>query len=313
MPKKLITFVIPAYKEEKNVPLLYEELIASLQKIQEKYDYEIIFINDGSPDDTWPEIQKLTKKDKNVIWINLSRNFWHQGALTAGYSKANWDAIISMDADMQDPINVAFEMLKKWEEGNKIVYARRKKRNDGFVKKYSAIVYYKILSLVSDTQIPRNVGDFRLIDKKVLKEFLKLEEKDRYIRGIFAWMGFKIAFVDFERPERIHGETGYTWKKMLKLAMDGILNFSMAPLKVGLILWIMMICFSLGFHIYMIFDTFINHQIYPLYKWLIVTIFGVMGLQFIFMWIMGEYIWRMYNETRNRPNFIISDIENEKK
>ncbi|PID83992.1 glycosyltransferase [Candidatus Gracilibacteria bacterium] len=312
MDKKLISFVIPAYSEEKNIALLYKELILNFEKISDTYKYEIIFVNDGSPDNSWEEINKLCKKNKNVVGINLSRNFGHQGALTAGYTKAKGESIISMDCDGQDPVFVAFQMIKKWEKGYEVIYARRKKRNDNFLKKYTAIAYYKLLSFISETEIPRNVGDFRLIDKKVLKEFLKLDEKDRYIRGMFAWIGFKTAFIDFERPERVHGETAYTWRKMIRLAMDGILNFSMFPLRIGFIFGIIMILFSLGFHFYMIYDSVINDVFYPLYKWLIVTIFGIMGLQFMFMWIMGEYIGRIYNETRGRPNFIISDIKNEK-
>ncbi len=312
MDKKLISFVIPAYSEEKNIALLYKELILNFEKISDTYKYEIIFVNDGSPDNSWEEINKLCKKNKNVVWINLSRNFWHQWALTAWYTKAKWESIISMDCDWQDPVFVAFQMIKKWEKWYEVIYARRKKRNDNFLKKYTAIAYYKLLSFISETEIPRNVWDFRLIDKKVLKEFLKLDEKDRYIRWMFAWIWFKTAFIDFERPERVHWETAYTWRKMIRLAMDGILNFSMFPLRIGFIFGIIMILFSLWFHFYMIYDSVINDVFYPLYKWLIVTIFWIMGLQFMFMWIMWEYIWRIYNETRWRPNFIISDIKNEK-
>ena len=168
-------------------------------------------------------------------------------------------------------------------------------------------MYYRLLANISETQIPRNVGDFRLISPKVLKTFLQLPEKDRYIRGIFAWLGYSYSFVDFDRPERIHGQTGYTWKKMWKLATDGILNFSTFPLKIGLILGIIMMFLSFGFFVYVTIDFFVRDTYYPLYKWLTIGMFGFMGLQFIFMWILGEYIGRIYNETRNRPIFIISE------
>ena len=308
--KKLLSIVIPAYNEEKNIPLIYEELKKVLEKIKEKYDYEIIFVNDWSKDNTWEEIVKLAEKDKNVKGINFSRNFGHQAALTAWLENAKWDVIVSMDADMQDPPSLVLEMLKKWEEWYDVVYARRKKRNDSFLKKYTAIWYYKLLYKVADTKIPRNVWDFRLIDRKVLNVFLKLKEKDRYIRWIFAWLWFKVAYVYFDRPERIHGETGYTWRKMIKLAMDGILNFSMFPLKLWFIFWSVMILISFLFFVYIFYDMFFRWVYYPLFKWLSVLMFWFMGLQFIFMWIMWEYIWRIYNETRDRPIYVVMNKVN---
>lgn len=307
MTKKLISIVVPAYREEKNIFLLYDEVSRVLAQKKDTYTYEIVFINDGSPDHTWEKIAELCAKYDWVKGINLSRNFGHQAALSAWLDVVEWDVIVSMDADMQDPPSLILDMITRWEKWYDVVYARRVNRNDNFVKKYTAIVYYKILSLVSDTQIPRNVGDFRLIDKKVLLVFRWLKEKDRYIRGMFAWLWFKTDFVDFNRPERIHGETGYTWKKMFKLASDGILNFSTFPLKIGAFIGIFMIVLSAFFFMYIVLDTLITGVYYPLYKWLSIAGFGVMGLQFIFLWILGEYIGRIYNETRERPLYIVSE------
>lgn len=305
--KKKISILIPAYREWKNISLVYDALRKILSSISWRYNYEIIFINDGSKDTTWAEIYEISNKDKNVKWINLSRNFWHQLALSAWYMEASWDLIISMDADMQDPPILILEMIKKWEAWFEVVYARRRDRHDKFLKKYTAIAYYKILSHVSDTKIPRNVWDFRLIDKKVLIAFKWLKEKDRYIRWMFAWMWFKTTFVDFDRPERILGETSYTWKKMIKLAMDGILNFSTFPLKLGAMVWFFLIILSTFFFLYVSYDFFINWTDYPLYKWINIVLLWFMWLQFIFMWILGEYIGRIYNETRERPLYIISE------
>lgn len=305
--RKTISVIIPAYREWKNISLIYEALRKILSSISTKYTYEIIFINDGSKDSTWNEIYELSLKDKKVKGLNLSRNFWHQQALTAWYMEASGDIIISMDADMQDPPILILEMIKKWEAGFEVVYARRRDRKDKFLKKYTAIAYYKILSHVSDTKIPRNVWDFRLIDKKVLESFKKLKEKDRYIRGMFAWMWFKTTFVDFDRPERMIWETSYTWKKMIKLAMDGILNFSTFPLKLGAMVGFFLIILSTFFFLYVSYDFFINGTDYPLYKWINIVLLWFMWLQFIFMWILGEYIGRIYNETRERPLYIISE------
>lgn len=305
--KKKISIIIPAYREWKNISLIYNALKKILSNIIKKYDYEIIFINDGSIDDTWQKIKEIWEKDKNILGINLSRNFWHQQALTAWYMEASWDLIISMDCDMQDPPILILEMIKKWELWFEVVYARRKDRNDKFFKKYTAILYYKILTKVSDTKIPRNVGDFRLIDRKVLESFKRLKEKDRYIRWIFAWMWFKTTFIDFNRPERILWETSYTWKKMIKLAMDWILNFSTFPLKLWAIIWFFLIILSTIFFLYVSYDFFINSVDYPLYKWINILLLWFMWLQFIFMWILWEYIARIFNETRDRPLYIISE------
>lgn len=224
--------------------------------------------------------------------------------------KASWDLIISMDADMQDPPILILKMIKEWEKWNQVVYARRIKRNDRFLKKYTAIAYYKLLANFSDTKMPRDIWDFRLIDKKVLKAFKKLKEKDRYIRWIFAWMWYKTTFVDYIRPERFLGETSYTWKKMIKLAMDWILNFSTFPLKLWAIIWFFIIILSSCFFLYISYDFFINGTDYPLYKWISVVLLWFMWLQFIFMWILWEYIGRIYNETRERPLYLISDKVN---
>ena len=298
-----ISVIIPAFNEEENIPVFYVELIKTIKKLS----YEIIFINDGSKDNTLKELKRLSSQDKNVKIISLSRNFGHQAALTAGLESASGDLIISMDADLQDPPEVILEMIEKWKEGNKIVYARRLHRVDGFFKKYTAIWYYKLLSFFSQVDIPRNVGDFRLIDRVVLDHLLQMNEQARYLRGMVAWLGFKYAFVDFSRPERIHGETNYTFRKMVRLAMDGILNFSFAPLRIGFLLGILAIYGSLLFFAYMVFDTMWNDTVYPLYKWLIVIIFGFIGLQFIFMWILGEYIGRIYDDVRKRHIYVIEE------
>lgn len=307
---KNISIIIPAYREEWNIPLVYMALKKILSSISENYDYEIIFVNDWSSDDTWIKILEIIWIDKKVKGISLSRNFWHQQALTAWYMEASGDLIVSMDADMQDPPILILKMVKEWEKWFETIYARRIERHDRFLKKYSAILYYKLLSKFSDTQIPRDVWDFRLIDKKVLIAFKSLKEKDRYIRGMFAWMWFRTSFVDYERPERTIWSTSYSWAKMIKLAMDWILNFSTIPLKLWAIIWFFLIILSNIFFIYITYDFFINGNDYPLYKWINVVSLWFMWLMFIFMWILWEYIWRIYNETRERPLYIISEKKN---
>lgn len=303
MWKKNISLVFPVFNEEKNIFLIYKEVLKNFEKISFKYNLEIIFINDWSFDSSWLKIQEICKKDKNVKWINLSRNFWQQNAFLAWLKLSSWDAIITLDSDFQDPIFVAFEMIKKWEEGYEIVYWRRKIRKDWILKNYTAKIYYKIFSKISSIEIPENVGDFRLIDKKVLVEFLKLTEQNIYLRWIFPWLWFKIFFIDFERPERKNWKTWYSPIKMLRLAMDWILSFSMFPLRIGFLIWFLIIIFSLFSVFYMLFD-FKN---FYFYHFLLVLLFFLLWLLFVFIWIVWEYVWRIYNWMKNRPNYIISE------
>ncbi len=305
----LFSFVIPVWNEEKNIPLVYDKLIEILPQINA--EAEFIFINDGSTDNSLAELDKLVNYDKRVRYINFSRNFGHQAALTAGLQYSQGDAVITLDCDLQDPPEVIVEMAKLWKNENyEIVYARRRNRHDNFFKKYTAILYYKLLEKFSDVRIPRNVGDFRLMDKKVVNIINKMPEKARYLRGMVAWVGYKYTFVDFDRPERIHGKTGYTLKKMIKLAMDGLFNFSLLPLRAGLVMGILSIFLGIGFIIYMLVDIGINDVVYPLYKFLTVVLFIFMGFSFITTWLLGEYIGRIYEEIKQRPLYIIQDMAN---
>ena len=305
----LFSFVIPVWNEEKNISLIYDKLIEILPQINA--EAEFIFINDGSTDNSLMELDKLANYDKRVRYINFSRNFGHQAALTAGLQYASGDAVVTLDCDLQDPPEVIVEMAKLWESKNyEIIYARRRNRHDKNFKKYTAILYYKILDKFSNVRIPRNVGDFRLMDKKVVDIINKMPEKARYLRGMVAWVGYRHTFVDFDRPERIHGKTGYTLSKMIKLAMDGLFNFSLLPLRAGLAMGILSIFLGIGFIIYMLIDIGINNVVYPLYKFLTVILFIFMGFSFITTWLLGEYIGRIYEEIKHRPLYIIQDMTN---
>jgi dolichol-phosphate mannosyltransferase len=301
----MISIVIPVFNEEKNISLMYKRLKASLRQVL--YDHEIIFVNDGSLDDSLDTLKKLAETDRRVKIINLSRNFGHQFALTAGMHEARGKLCITMDCDLQDPPEIIPDMVKKFEEGYNIVYARRSSRSDTFLKKITAKCYYKILASMSNIHIPQNVGDFRLMDRKVLDALNKLPERCRYLRGMVSWVGFRQTFVDFNRPNRIHGETHYTWRKMFQLAADGIMSFSLFPLKLGMYIGLFTMFLGTGFITYMLFDSLFMDTIYPLNKWLTVVLFIFLGFLFILVWIMGEYIGRIYNEEVGRPLYIIND------
>ena len=302
----MLSFVIPAYNEEKNVEAIYLRIKALIEKIKESY--EIIFVNDGSTDNTLQELRSLAEKDDSVKVINLTRNFGHQSALTAGLKLAEGNAIISMDCDLQDPPETIMEMYKKWKEGFDIVYARRLNyRKDNFLKKIGSKIYYRVLNKFSFVDMPRNVGDFRLIDRAVLTEINNMPEHSRYLRGMVAWTGFSHTYVDYYRPDRKEGESAYSLNKLARLGMDGMFNFSVLPLRLGFYLGFITILLGMALLSYQIGDTLITGAYYHLYKWLIVILFIFMGFMFMLMWIIGEYIWRIFNEVRSRPIYIIKE------
>lgn len=302
----MYSFVIPAFNEEKNVEIIYNRLIDLL--VKHDTCFEIIFVDDGSRDKTKEVISKLAASDKRVKLLSLSRNFGHQSALTAGLKYAKGDAIISLDCDLQDPPELIDQMIEKWKSGNDIVYARRTNfRKDSWVKKLASRFYYRILARMADIDIPRNVGDYRLISRAVLEEINQMDEKSRYLRGMVAWTGFKYDFVDYYRPDREHGKPGYSFKKLVTLGMNGFLDFSFLPLRIGFVLGLVSIFTGTGLLIYQLWDTIANNVYYHLYKWLAVASFILLGFMFLLVWIIGEYIGKIYNEVRSRPIYIIKE------
>ncbi len=307
MTKKLLTFVLPAYNEQDNIAPFHQALTSVLEGPLAAYEAEMIFVDDGSADETLPRLKALAMRDKRVRVISFSRNFGHQAALTAGMVKARGDAIVTMDCDLQDPPDLIPKLVEKWEQGCRIVYARRAERHDSFLKKWTAALYYRLLSRVAELRIPRQVGDFRLVDRVALDNLLRLDEHARYLRGMVAWLGFKHDFVDYDRPERQAGQTHYSLVKMVRLAMDGVLNFSFMPLRIAFWIGFLSLLAAVAFLGYMLWDNLVRGVPYPLYKWLTVMVFGFMGSQFMFLWIIGEYIGRIYNDVRRRPLYVIQE------
>ena len=303
------SFIIPAYNEELNIPSIYKRIVEFSKQLHDTW--ELIFINDGSTDNSLKELVKLSDNNKNIKYINLSRNFGHQAALSAGLKYASGDAVISMDCDLQDPPEVVKKMIDKWKEGFDIVYARRQNfRKDNFIKKTGSKFYYRLLGKFANINIPRNVGDFRLVDKKVLREINKMPEHSRYLRGMVAWTGYKHTFVDYFRPDRQQGESNYTIGKLATLGMDGMFNFSVLPLRLGFLLGIISIVIGFILLTYQIFDSVVNNIYYHLYKWLSVMLFIFMGFLFMLMWVIGEYIGKIYDEVRDRPLYVIDNMIN---
>ena len=303
---KKISVVIPMYYEEEVAEECYKRVKEVLTSL-ENYEYEIIFINDGSKDKTLEILEKIASEDNNVKVISFSRNFGHQCAVTAGIKYVTGDAIVIIDADLQDPPELIPEMLKYWEDGNEVIYGKRKSREgeSGF-KLFTAKMFYKTLNALSDVEIPKDTGDFRLVDRKVIDVINSLPEHNKFLRGLFSWVGFNQTPFEYERKERFAGKTKYPLKKMLKLAGDGILSFSTKPLKIVGVLGGLSILISFIILIYSILSfAFKWNSLAPGWTSIMVTMTFLFGMTLLSIWMLSEYIARIYDEVKGRPQYII--------
>ncbi len=303
---KKISVVVPMYFEEEVANECYIRTKNVLEKIS-KYEYEIIFVNDGSQDRTMHILENISSDDKNVKVISFSRNFGHQAAVTAGLKYTTGDAVIIMDADLQDPPELIEEMIKLWENGNDVIYAKRKSREgETKFKLLTAKMFYKILDKLSDTKIPQNTGDFRLADRKVIDIINSLPEHNKFLRGLFSWVGFKQTPIEYERKKRIAGKTKYSLGKMIKLASNGITSFSTKPLKILGVLGGISVLTSFIILIYAIVSyIFKLNQLTAGWTSLMVTITFLGGMQLLSIWLISEYVGKIYDETKQRPEYII--------
>lgn len=305
----LISVVIPVFNEEKNISLLLQRLLPVLQP----YSYEAIFIDDGSGDKTASLIKNLAKKEKRIKLVSFQRNFGHQQALAAGYQYAKGEAVISMDSDLQDPPEIIPQMIEKWQNGVEIVYARRSRREaDTFFKKMTALWFYKLINFLSDTPIPENIGDFRLLDRKVVNFLNQLPERSIFLRGLVAWGGFTEDYVYFDREKRAGGKTHYTLMKMFNFAIDGITSFSIKPLRLAIVLGFF--TSSLGFLgiFYALYRRlFLPHQ-YWVTGWtaLFVSVMFMGGIQLLSIGIISEYIGKIYQQIQQRPRYLVKETVN---
>ena len=303
---KKISVIIPMYYEEEVAEECYKRMTFVLQNI-ENYDYEIICINDGSRDKTLSILENLAIRDKRLKVLSFSRNFGHQCAVTAGLKFVTGDVIVIIDADLQDPPELIPEMLKLWEAGNDVIYGKRKTRDgESAFKLFTAKMFYKTLNALSDVEIPKDTGDFRLVDRKVVDTINSLPEHNKFLRGLFSWVGYKQIPFEYERKERFAGKTKYPLKKMLKLASDGIISFSTKPLKIVGGLGIISIVISFILLIYALISyIFKLNNLSAGWTSLMLGITFFAGVQLLSLWIMSEYIARIYDESKNRPQYII--------
>ncbi len=303
---KKVSLVIPMYYEEEVANECYKKVKEVLCGLKD-YEYEIVFVNDGSKDRTLEILEGIAENDENVKVISFARNFGHQCAVTAGLKEVTGDAIVIIDADLQDPPELIPDMLKLWEEGNEVIYAKRKKRDgESAFKLFTAKMFYKTLNGLSDVEIPKDTGDFRLVDKKVVDVINSLPEHNKFLRGLFSWVGFKQIPFEYERKERFAGKTKYPLKKMLKLASDGIIGFSSKPLKIIGGIGIISIVMSFLILLYSLLALAFGWWRLSLEcNVLIIIMTFFAGIQLLALWIVSEYISRIYDESKGRPQYII--------
>jgi dolichol-phosphate mannosyltransferase len=308
---KLISVVIPVFNEIDVINVCYQRISSVMQAI-DGFDYELVFIDDGSEDATHERLLELHRQDPRLKVIKFSRNFGHQIAVTAGVDEAAGDAIVIIDADLQDPPEVIPEMVARWQQGYDVVYGVRKRRTgESRLKLVTAAAFYRLLRRFTNIEIPVDVGDFRLMSARAAAELRKLREKDRFVRGLVSWIGFRQVGIPYERDSRLAGETKYPFSKMFKFALDGITSFSNLPLKLAS--WLGYLASLLAF-IYLV-SVFVQRAMgYTVEGWatIMVAMLFLGGVQLICIGIIGEYIGRIFNETKSRPMYVIESIHQAK-
>jgi len=302
-----LTIIAPIYNEELNIPSLFDRLSKVINKLEIKS--EILFVNDGSRDRSMELIRELSKAHSHVKYVDLSRNFGHQVAVSAGIDHAAGNYIAIIDADLQDPPELIPEMYSKMKEGFDVVYAKRRSRKDkNVLKKFAYKFFYRMLSRISSISIPLDTGDFRIISSKVAGLLSKMPEKEKFLRGQIAWIGFRQTFVEYDRDARLQGEPGYSYKKLFKLALDGITSFSNLPLRFATFAGMIVSAISFLLILYALYSHFFLRSATPKgWASLMISVLFIGGIQLLSIGIIGEYLSRISTNVRNRPLYIVGD------
>jgi len=305
------SIVVPVYNEEEVIHETYRRLKNVMISTGEHY--ELIFVNDGSSDRTADILKGYSETDPSVILLDFSRNFGHQIAITAGMDYSRGKAVVVIDADLQDPPELILEMIEKWKQGYDVVYAKRTERKgETLFKKQAAKMFYRLLQSMTDIDIPLDTGDFRLMDRKVCDQMNSLQEKNRFVRGLVSWVGFKQIAVEYERDERFAGESKYPLKKMLKLSMDGITSFSYKPLKLASIAGAAFSTIGFIYLLVVLYLKLFTHSTIPGWSSLIVIQLFFSSIILFILGMMGEYVGRIYDESKHRPLYIVREVYQKK-
>lgn len=302
--KQSISIVVPMYNEEAVFHTLFRELEETLSQLD--VTYEIICVDDGSKDKTRELLMAKTQQDPRVKAVILSRNFGKEAAMTAAIDYATGDAVIPIDADLQDPPELIGQMIEKWREGFDVVYAKRVSRaTDTPMKRSTAGLFYRVFNMLSEIPIPENVGDYRLMDRRVVDAIKLLPEKDRFMKGLFCWPGFSNTAIEFERPERAEGETKFNYWKLWNFAINGITSFSSFPVRLGVYLGLIVSAVAFVYGVIIMVKTLFTGVEVPGYASMMVVMLFIGGIQLFFLGLLGEYIGRIYKEVKNRPIYMV--------
>lgn len=301
------SLVIPVYNEEQAIPFLMERLQPAVAQLDGPV--EILFVNDGSADRSRPLLEQLARGDQRVKVINLSRNFGHQIAITAGMEHAAGDAIIVMDADLQDPPEIIGEMAHHWRGGFDVVYAQRiERQGESAFKRATASAFYKFVNALSDTAIPLDTGDFRLISRRARDAFMRMPERERFVRGMFAWIGFKQCAVPFVRSARVAGGTKYPLPRMIRLAVNGVISFSDVPLRLVMYIGLAITTFAILYGIWTVIQRLAGAEYVPGWASLFVATVLLTGANMTMLGVIGLYVGRIYTQVKGRPMYLIDSV-----
>lgn len=311
--RRSLCVVVPVYNEESVLPAFIARIAAVMDGLADRYALQVIFVDDGSSDQSWRLIQGAGRSDTRFRGIRLSRNFGHQAAISCGYELAHGDAVVSIDADLQDPPEVIPELIRQWEGGSRVVLAvRRSREGEAPLKRWTARVYYRLLSTLSESEAPESAGDFRLLDRTAVDALNRFSESHRYVRGLVGWLGFERSVVEYARAPRFAGETKYPLSRMLRLAMDGIFSLSSVPLRVAyLAAFLLTIPFLLYLAYNLILYLFFDVSMVPGWPSLILATILFGSFILLMLGILGEYVGRVYAEVKRRPLYLISEVSGE--
>lgn len=309
---KKISVIIPAYNEEESLPILYDRM-EQLMQTMPNYEFEILFVNDGSKDRTIELIKEMRKKDNRICYVDFSRNFGKEIAMIAGLDYATGDCAIFMDADLQDPPELIPELVKYWEEGYDDVYAKRKSREgETWLKKFTSKMYYRVLQHFTKIEIQKDTGDFRLLDRRCINALKKLRESQRCTKSMYSWIGYKKKEVLYDRDSRVAGKTKWNYIKLVDLAIDGITSFTTSPLRLATFIAIPTFIVLFIYFIYVIAKCFVINDVIQAYQAIILLILFFSGIQILLFGIIGEYLGRIFNETKNRPLYLVNEYNGKK-